>query len=585
MSTRFVPFVGEVGAAVVVAAAVSAGVQWLVSRMTLVAGTSVPRAVLMAAVVVVVGLLAGLAFRVEHRAARIGGWAGLSALSSAALALVLQGTPFYLGGIESDQAFRTAYLARFADSAALADMTYADLPPYYPAGWFWVGGRLAAWFDVPAWEFFKTYAICTMAVVGALSFTVWSAVRPRREALALALATVLVGIALGSGEPYGWLVAAFVPPLAVVAVRAFGSPGRPWRTLLALGVAGGLAALSYTLHAGLLAVVVLAAAVLGLRRTRVPEVLLRLVLVGLPAAAIAAVHWGPYLLAWLDDGRPGGAATRYLPTSSTQLPLPMLQPSALGLLCLVGTVWTLLALRRSTTAQALAVVVGVSWAWYLANTAALAVGHTTLAFRMEQVVNLALLAAGIVGVAELLRRFTVPVVLVVVLGCAVPIATLQALGPDQAALTSYSPTGRTAQGKQDDTDPGRWAGELVAAVPAEDTVLLTAVEEMTAFAPYWSFQAITPHYANPAADFEERHALVEQWARAPDLIAALDASPYRPPTAFVLRIADDGLHLPMLVDRFPAEPNVGVYDIVFARSAFDGFDTRTVGPYLVALRR
>lgn len=573
VTSRFVPFVGEALAAVVVAAAVSAGVQWLVSRITLTPGTSVPRAITMAVVVVIAIALPW------DRLPRVAVWGLLSALSTAPLALVLQGTRFYLGGLTSDQAFRTAFLTRLTDSPALADMTYADLPPYYPTGWFWLGGRVAAWTGTPAWEFYKPWAIGTLAVAAALAFTVWGLVRSRREALAIAVATVLVGIQLGSGEPYGWVVAAFVPPVAVIAVRAFAAARRHWVVLLCVGVAGGLAALSYTLYAGLLAVVVLVAAALNRRW----ETLLRLVLVGVPAGLLALVHWGPYLLAWWADGRPGGAATRYLPAAGTQLPLPFLQLTPLGLVTLAGLVWILLALRRSTTAVGLAVVVGVGWGWYLANTVALAAGHTTLSFRMEPVITLALLAAGVCGLAEVVHRVPSKA-LVVVLALAVPIASLQSLGPDEGALTSYYPSGFTAKGVQDSTEPGRWAGELVAAVPT-DHVLLTAVPEMAAFAPYHVFQAITPHYANPTADFEQRQELVRRWAQAPDLAADLDASPYRPPTAFVLRIADDGLHLPMLVDRFPLEPNVGVDDVVFRREAFAGFDTRTVGPYLVAVRR
>jgi galactan 5-O-arabinofuranosyltransferase len=567
--------------------------------MTVPAGTYVPRAVLTTAAVLLVGLLALVTLRGPARwPARTAVWALLSALSTAAQALQLQGTRFYLGGIASDQAFRTEFLARLTDSPALADMTYADLPPYYPSGWFWVGGRLAALTGTPAWELFKPYAIGTVAVTGALAFTVWSAVRSRREAVPAAVATVLVGVLLGAPEPYGWLVAVFVPPLAVVAVRAFGTPGRPWLTLLGLGLAGGLGALSYTLYAGLLAVVVVVAALLALHRTRWPELLLRLLVVGVVAGAVATVHWGPYLAAWAADGRPGGAATRFLPGSSTQLPLPMLQLTPLGLLTLAGTVWIVVALHRSTTARALAVVVAVCWAWYGANTLALAFGHTALAFRMEPVVDLALMAAGVIGVGELLRRVPArpAVALVTVLAIAVPVASVQALATDDASLTSYYPTGETPQGERDDTAPGRWAGELITAVdaltgrPADETVLLSAVQEMTAFAPYHGFQAITPHYANPVGDFEERHALVRQWTQAAApaaLAAALDASPYRPPTAFVLRVGPDGLHLPMLLDRFPLEPNVAVDDVVFPASAFAGapFETRTVGPYLVVVRR
>ena len=49
-------------------------------------------------------------------------------------------------GVSVDQQFRTEYLTRLTDTAALRDMTYYGLPPFYPPGWFWLGGRLAAGF-------------------------------------------------------------------------------------------------------------------------------------------------------------------------------------------------------------------------------------------------------------------------------------------------------------------------------------------------------------------------------------------------------------------------------------------------------
>ena len=68
----------------------------------------------------------------------------LSAFSVVTLAMPLGATKLYLFGISVDQQFRTEYLTRLADSAALHDMTYFGLPPFYPPGWFWLGGRLAA---------------------------------------------------------------------------------------------------------------------------------------------------------------------------------------------------------------------------------------------------------------------------------------------------------------------------------------------------------------------------------------------------------------------------------------------------------
>ncbi len=70
-------------------------------------------------------------------------WAGLSGFVTVTLGMPLSATKLYLHGVSVDQEFRTEYLTRLTDSAALHDMTYADLPPYYPAGWFWIGGRVA----------------------------------------------------------------------------------------------------------------------------------------------------------------------------------------------------------------------------------------------------------------------------------------------------------------------------------------------------------------------------------------------------------------------------------------------------------
>ncbi len=88
----------------------------------------------------------------------------LSAFAVVTLAMPLAATKLYLLGISVDQQFRTEYLTRLTDSAALQDMTYADLPPFYPAGWFWIGGRVANLIGMHGWEAFKPWAIVSIAV-------------------------------------------------------------------------------------------------------------------------------------------------------------------------------------------------------------------------------------------------------------------------------------------------------------------------------------------------------------------------------------------------------------------------------------
>ena len=105
--------------------------------------------------------------------AKLLSWAGLSAFVTVTLGMPLAATKLYLFGISVDQEFRTEYLTRLTDSPALHDMTYADIPPFYPAGWFWIGGRTANLLGMDGWEVFKPYAIGSLAVaaVVAVSYT------------------------------------------------------------------------------------------------------------------------------------------------------------------------------------------------------------------------------------------------------------------------------------------------------------------------------------------------------------------------------------------------------------------------------
>ena len=127
------------------------------------------------------------------------------------------GTRHYLGGIVIDQQFRIEYLTRLTDSARLADFAYQGLPPFYPASWFWLGGRFANLLHLAGWAAYKPWAIETMAVAGAIVFPLWSLVTDRRRALLLAVTTSVIGLLLGAAEPYSWFASATIPPLLVLA--------------------------------------------------------------------------------------------------------------------------------------------------------------------------------------------------------------------------------------------------------------------------------------------------------------------------------------------------------------------------------
>src|ERR1700744_2617545 len=98
----------------------------------------------------------------------------VSAFSVGTLGMALGATKLYLFGISVDQQFRTEYLTRLTNSPTLHDMTYIGLPPFYPPGWFWVGGRVAALTGTPGWETFKPWAITSITVAIAVALVLWA---------------------------------------------------------------------------------------------------------------------------------------------------------------------------------------------------------------------------------------------------------------------------------------------------------------------------------------------------------------------------------------------------------------------------
>jgi Arabinofuranosyltransferase N terminal len=183
---------GDLPLGVTVAALVSVGLQVVVDRLRIPLATNVPL-VLLALTAAALATMVVLLVRRSTATIRPLCWVALSALGTLPSALLLHGSRFYFNGIAGDQSFRTQYMTRFAQSPVLTDINYADLPPFYPAGWFWVGGRIAAVLGIPGWVAYKPFALMTMAVAPVIAFSLWGLVVRHRVAFAHAVLTCLVG--------------------------------------------------------------------------------------------------------------------------------------------------------------------------------------------------------------------------------------------------------------------------------------------------------------------------------------------------------------------------------------------------------
>ncbi|MEV5647848.1 galactan 5-O-arabinofuranosyltransferase [Nocardia sp. NPDC052254] len=594
--------------------------------------------------------------------AKVLSWAGISAFVTITLGMPLAATKLYLFGISVDQEFRTEYLTRLTDTAALHDMTYADIPAYYPAGWFWIGGRFANLLGLAGWEAFKPYAIVSLAVASVLALVLWSKLVRWDWAVAVAATTTAVMVAFASPEAYSAVLVILFAPAMVLAWGAlyrpmeFGAESRSrvasgadaergdtgsapagpggrtaagWGATIGAGAFVGLSGMFYTLF---FAVAVFTVVLMGLvawatlwwqqheiavHQPRAPRlglfrllwpVLQRLIVMGVVAGLMTLIVWGPYVAEVLTGNLPSSnSALHYLPEAGSHLPFPMFDFSEplLGALCLLGTIWLVVRVASSRRAQALGISVVAIYLWSLGSMLVAAAGTTGLAFRLEPILQVLLAAAGAFGFVEGARaiyqaldeprRFRAVTAVVAVLGALAFAQSIPSiLGTE--ITTAYTDTDGNGQ-RADKRNPSAVShyGDIDRALteqtgrPRDQTVVLTADTSFLSYYPYYGFQALTSHYANPLADFPARAAEIERWSELEtpaELIDALNHSPWRAPDAFLFRRSGENYTLRLAEDVYPNDPNVRRYTVEFPGSLFDDphFQSTEFGPFTLVVR-
>ena len=562
--------------------------------------------------------------------AQLAGLVFVSAFSVVTLAMPLGATKLYLFGISVDQQFRTEYLTRLTDSAALHDMTYIGLPPFYPPGWFWLGGRIAAVTGTAGWEMYKPWAITSITIAVAVSLVLWSRMIRCEYALMVATATAAVTLAYSSPEPYSAMITVLLPPVLILTwsglrarERATGrtleverAAGRTlarggWAAVVGAGIFLGFAATFYTLLLAYSAfTVVLMALILMASRWRqgiraALDPLGRLAVIAVIAALIAAITWLPYLLrATRDPVSNTGSAYHYLPADGAELTFPMLQFSLLGAVCMLGTLWLVVRARSSVRAAALAIGVLAVYAWSLLSMLATLARMTLLSFRLQPTLTVLLVAAGAFGFVEatqaLAARHRAVVPVAGAIGLAAAIAFSQdipdVLRPD--LTIAYTDTdGHGQRGDRRPPSSEKYYDAIDVAIqhgtgrPRDQTVVLTADYSFLSYYPYWGFQGLTSHYANPLAQFDLRAAQIEKWSKfktADELIHTLDTLPWPAPTVFLMRRgASNTYTLRLAQDVYPNQPNVRRYTVNLRAALFADprFSVQSIGPFVLAIRK
>jgi galactan 5-O-arabinofuranosyltransferase len=546
--------------------------------------------------------------------AQLGGVVLVSAFTVVTLGMPLGATKLYLFGISVDQQFRTEYLTRLTDSPALHDMTYLGLPSFYPPGWFWIGGRAAALTGMPAWEMYKPWAVTSITIAVAVALVLWWRMIRFEYALIVTTATAAVTLAYSSPEPYAAMITVLLPPMLVLTwsgLRA-GERSGGWAAVVGAGLFLGFTATWYTLLFGFTAfTMALMALMLVLSRWRragweaALDPLRRVVVIAVIAAAIGATTWLPFLVR--AAGHPisnTGSAQHYLPADGAELTFPMLQFSLLGAICMVGTLWLVVRTRSSVRAGALTIGVLAVYLWSLLSMLATLARMTLLSFRLQPTLSVLLVAAGVFGLLEatvaLRQRSRAVVPVAGAIGVVATIAFSQdipdVLRPD--LTIAYTDTdGHGQRGDRRPASSEKFYPTIDAAIlavtgkPRDQTVVMTADYSFLSYYPYWGFQGLTSHYANPLAQFDLRAAQIKKWSglKSPgEFIQALDTSPWPAPTVFLMRHgANNNYTLRLAEDVYPNQPNVRRYTVELRAALFDDprFAVQSVGPFVLAIRR
>ncbi|KJX75862.1 galactan 5-O-arabinofuranosyltransferase [Mycobacterium lepromatosis] len=554
--------------------------------------------------------------------AQLGGLVFVSTFTVVTLGMPLGATKLYLFGISVDQQFRTEYLTRLTDSAALQDMTYLGLPPFYPPGWFWIGGRAAALTGTPAWEIFKPWAITSITIAVAITLVLWWQMIRFEYALLVTIATAAVTLVHSSPEPYAAMITVLLPPVLVLTWsglraaerEAGGTLGneRGWATVVGVGIFLGFTATWYTLLLAYAAFTVVLMTLLlagarwrraGFRATFDP--LRRLAVIVVIASAIGAITWLPFLArAAHDPVSNTGSAQHYLPADGAELAFPMLQFSLLGTICMLGTLWLVVRTSSSVRASALVISILAVYLWSLLSILTTLARTTLLSFRLQPTLTVLLVTAGVFGFIETtqaLAKYNQAVLSIAsAIGLAGAIAFSQeipdVLRPDLTiAYTDTDGHGQRGDRRPPGSEKYYWAIDEailhITGKPRDQTVVLTADYSFLAYYPYWGFQGLTSHYANPLAQFDLRAAQIQQWSRlttTSEFIHALDTLPWPPPTVFVMRRGVGNTYtLRLAKDVYPNQPNVRRYTVDLPAALFSGqrFAVQDIGPFVLAIRK
>ena len=507
-------------------------------------------------------------------------------IAALAMTASLVGTPFAAGGMGGDQSFRTASVTRFADTWHLVDFTVADLPAAYPPSYFWLLGRVAVLADVEPWRMLKVGAIGSALIVPSIAYLGWRHLVSARLAALMAVVPLIVE---NFYEPYAWLtLTAFVPWWILAISTPRGAPAR--RTVL-LGVVGAalLTTYYYFLLVGILAIAVHVVLDRTITRRWTGVHLPTVARMGAVSLAVAAPFWVPLAISITTAPAPDSLANRWFAEHHALVPLPMLDPSIPGVLMLAGVAHLVWTATRDEHSRRLLSLLAATYLWYAIGAIAALADHPLLSFRAKPIIPTIAACAGIRGLAAAhqhlsarcdrrdLDRLTGAVTAIIAISVGQQFLTTVHDSPLTAAA-------RTTQSPDQLGNPSSAAAlqRLIETRVGERPTLVSDRIDILAYYPNHAFIPWDAHYANPAAEFNERVEFLRHLATIDDphrFAETAETSRFGPIDAFVLATEDEHLVFRYLDDVFPY--GTESKEIRFNRNQLQQFDLTNVGDHIL----
>ncbi|BCB84178.1 arabinofuranosyltransferase [Phytohabitans suffuscus] len=523
---------------------------------------------------------------------------GLGALT---LLTALHGTPFDMYGLIGDQLFRTEYVTRFADSWWGGDYTYRDLPAYYAPAFFWVLGRAADLTGTAPWHMLKFGTVAVAFAAPIVSYLLWRRVVSPRVAAVISAAALIVP---SLSESYAWIVLFSFIPWWLMAGHGLHRPGaRRWHPVV-LGLIGAVLFTTYYYYFFLLPIafcVHLADARLS-GRFSWRDTSRTLVVLGV-AALGSAVYWAPLAWNFLTASHFESLNNRWITLNSGKLALPMLEPTVIGALCLVGLVF-LLATVKEALSRAMLIVLVSLYVWHAVGFLFLALDKPLMSFRMRELVPVLLLAAAAMAVARVARyaadNFSVDVVWRFAVVGTVLLAVFTGnrfvelvLADAKNAHNQSLPNGQLPPFHEAGAEPWKAAPpeQLHKVIDAGykgpgRPVVLTSHPDLLALYPYYGFVQWSANYSHPTSQFHPRLEFLEEIAKASgpaEFAARLRDNPYDRIDVLALDSNRDTMTLKIRDDAFPFGTKVRQIDFPRRLVQPEQFDITTVDTTVVAV--